>query len=120
MADAKHFLDFLEGGVRMFFDVGLKFFGVEFAPFAPTGFGGEGAGLDGVQIAVNGTPAQSKPPGGLGLGATRLDEFHDSLPQVQRISFHARKPITLCPNINVKCYKHRIFGIGTRFCQFHG
>jgi hypothetical protein len=56
MADAKHLLNFLEGGVGMFFDVRLKFFGVKLAPFAPTGFGGEGAGLDGTQIPVNRTP----------------------------------------------------------------
>lgn len=57
MADAKHLLNFFEGGIGMFFDVGLKLVGVELAPFPPTGFRGEGAGLDGVQIPVNGTPA---------------------------------------------------------------
>jgi hypothetical protein len=80
MTDAKHSLDFLECGVRMFFDVGLKFFGVQLAPFSPTGFRGEGAGLDGVQIPVNRTPPQGKAPGGLGFGATRLDEFHHPFP----------------------------------------
>lgn len=39
MAYAKHGLEFLQRGVRMFFDVRLKFIGVELAPFAPTGFG---------------------------------------------------------------------------------
>jgi len=104
VADAKHLLDFLERGVRMFFDVRLKFFGVELAPFSPAGFRGERAGLDGVEIPVNGTPAQVEAPGGLGFGAAGLDEFHHPFPQVQRISFHARKPATLCPNVNVKYY----------------
>jgi hypothetical protein len=36
-----------------------------------------------------------------------LDEVHHPFPQVQRISFHALKPVTLCPNVNMKCYsKH--------------
>jgi hypothetical protein len=33
-----------------------------------------------------------------------LDELHHPLPQIQRISFHARKPIFLCPNVNMNCY----------------
>ncbi len=69
MADVKAGLEFLERGVRMFFDVGLKFFWVELAPFAPTGFRGEGAGLDGLQIPINRTPSQLEPPGGFDLGA---------------------------------------------------
>jgi len=89
MTDGEHFLDFLERGVGMFFDVRLKFLRIELAPGSPTGFRGEGAGLDGVQIAVNGTPTQSKAPGGLGFGTARLDEFHHPLPQVQPIGFHA-------------------------------
>ena len=104
MADAKDGLEFPEGGVGMLFDVRLKFLGVEFAPFSPTGFRGEGAGLDGGQIPVNGTPRQVETPGRLDFGAAVLDEFHHPFPQVQRISFHARKPATLCPNVNVKCY----------------
>lgn len=70
MTDAKHGLDFLERGVGMFFDMGLKLFGVQLAPFSPTGFGGEGAGLDGFQIPVNRTAPQPKTPDGLGFGAT--------------------------------------------------
>ena len=82
MADAKHFLDFLEGRVGMFADVRLEFFGVELAPFSPTGLGSEGAGLNGRQIAVNRTSTQGKAPRGLNLGTTRLDEFDDPFPQI--------------------------------------
>jgi hypothetical protein len=80
MTDAKYLLDFLEGRVGMFADVRLEFFGVELAPFPPTGFRGQGAGLDGREIAVNRTPGQGKAPGGLDLGATRHDEFDDPFP----------------------------------------
>jgi hypothetical protein len=104
MADAKHLLEFLEGGVGMLADMRLKLLGVQLAPVAPTLLRGEGTGLGGGQIPVNGTPRQGEAPGGLGLGAARLDELDHPFPQVQRIGFHARKPITLCPNVNVKCY----------------
>ena len=40
MADAEGFLEFLEGGVRMLFDVDLKFLRVKFAPVAPVLFRG--------------------------------------------------------------------------------
>ena len=111
MADAENPLEFLEGGVGMFFDVNLQFLRVEFAPMTPAGFGGECPRLHGVQIAVNGAPTEIKAPGSLGFGAAQLDEFHHPFPQVQRISFHTRKPITLCPNVNMKCY------IICGFCQ---
>ena len=104
MADAENPLEFLEGGVGMFFDVNRQLLRVEFAPMTPAGFGGECPRLHGVQIAVNGAPTQFKAPGSLGFGAAQLDEFHHPFPQVQRISFQARKPITLCPNVNMKCY----------------
>ena len=104
MADAKHFLEFFEGGVGMFFDVNLEFLRVELAPMTPAGFGGQRPRLHGVQIAVNGAPTELKAPGCLGFGAARLDEFHHPFPQVQCISFHAHKPITPCPNVNMKCY----------------
>ena len=104
MADAKHLLEFLEGGIGMLFDLGLEFLRVEFAPVSPACFRGQRAGLGGRQIPINGTPGQVKPPGGLGFGAARLDEVHHPFPQVQRISFHALKPITLCPNVYMKCY----------------
>ncbi len=109
MADAEGLLEFLEGGVGMFFDVNLELLRVEFAPVSPTGFGGQRPRFHGVQIAVNAAPSQFKAAGGLGLGAARLDEFHHPFPQVQRIGFHARKPITLCPNVNMKCYSVQTF-----------
>ena len=108
MADAKHLLEFLEGGIGMLFDLGLEFLRVEFAPVSPAGFRGQRAGFGGVQIPINGTPGQVEPPGGLGFGAARFDEVHHPFPQVQRICFHALKPITLCPNVNVKCYSEII------------
>ena len=80
MADAKDLLEFLEGGVGMFFDVRLEFLGVELAPMAPTLFRGQRAFLGGEQIPINGTPSQSEPPGGLGFGAARLDVFHHPFP----------------------------------------
>ena len=80
MADAKGLLEFLEGGIRMLFDMDLKFLRVEFAPVAPTLFRGQRPRLHGVQIAVNGAPAQTKAPGGLDLGAARLNEFHHPFP----------------------------------------
>ena len=104
MADTKHRLDFLEGGVRMFFDVGLELGGVELAPFAPTLFRGERAGFGRRQIAVNRAPPQIKPPGRLGLGATRVKEFDHPFPQVQRICLHAPKLIRLCANVYMNCY----------------
>ena len=106
MADAKDLLEFLEGGVGMLFDVRLEFLRVEFAPLPPTGFGGQRPRLPGGQVAVNGASAEVKASGCLGFGAARLDEFHNSFPQVQCISFHAYKPIILCTNINMKCYTH--------------
>jgi hypothetical protein len=104
MADAKHVLDFLEGGVGMFFNVSLKFLRIEFAPMTPALFWGQRAFLGGDQIPVNGTSGQRIPSGGLGLGAAALNEFHHPFPQVQCISFHVRKPVMLCPNVNMKCY----------------
>ena len=106
IADAKHLLEFLEGGIGMLFDLDLEFLRVEFAPVSPACFRSQRAGFGGVQIPINGTPGQVKPPGGLGFGAARLDEVHHPFPQVKRISFHALKPITLCPNVNMKCYSH--------------
>lgn len=80
MTDAENRLEFLEGGVRMFFDVRPEFFGVELAPMSPTRFRGQRALLRGIQIPVNGTPCHIKPPGGFRFGATRLDELHHPFP----------------------------------------
>jgi hypothetical protein len=104
VADPKHGLEFLEGGVGMLCNAGLEFFGVELAPMAPALFGGQRSGLRGIQIPINGTPRQIKTPGGLGFGTTALNEFHHPFPQVHCISFHAHQPITLCPNVNMNCY----------------
>ncbi len=104
MADAKGLLEFLEGGVGMLFDVNLEFLRVEFAPMSPAGFGGQRPRFHGLQITVNGTTTEIKAPGGLDFGASRLDEVHHPFPQVQCISFHARKPVILCPNVNMKYY----------------
>ncbi len=106
MADAKHLLEFLEGSIGMLFDLGLEFLRVEFAPVSPACFRGQRARFGGLQIPINGTPGQVKPPGGFGFGAARFNEVHHPFPQVQRISFHALKPITLCPNVNMKCYRN--------------
>ena len=111
MADAKGHLEFLEGGVRVFTDVGVEFLRVEFAPVSPALFGGKRAGLCGGQIAIDGAPGQLEAPGGLGFGTTSVDEFDHPFPQVQRICFHARNPITLCVNVNMNCYNTRIGSI---------
>ena len=105
MADAKHGWEFLEGGVGMDFDVSLKFLGVKLAPGSPALFRGERAFLGGRQIAVNRASPQIKPPGGLGLGTARVEEFDRPLSQVQRIGFHGHKPVRLCANVYMKCYK---------------
>jgi hypothetical protein len=39
MADTKDLLDFLEGGIGMFFDMRLELLGVELAPMPPALFG---------------------------------------------------------------------------------
>jgi hypothetical protein len=104
MADAEGFLEFLEGGVGVLFDVRLEFFGVELAPMSPAPFGGQRAFLGGGEIPINGTPGQIKTADRLGFGATALNEFHHPFAQVQRIGFHPHKPTNLCPNVNMKCY----------------
>lgn len=104
VADAKGLLEFLEGGIGMVTDVGVEFLRVEFAPVAPALLWSQRPGLLGVQITVNRASPQFKTPGGLGFGTPFLDEFDHPFPQVQCISFHALKPITLCTNVNMKCY----------------
>ena len=89
MADVKDGLEFFERGIGMLFNVRLKFLGIERAPLAPAGFRGERSVFGGGQIAVNRAPPQIKPPGSLGFGTTRVEEFDHPLPQVQRIRFHA-------------------------------
>jgi len=89
MADAKDLLEFLERGVGMFLDVGVKFGGVEFAPGTPARFGGQGVGLEGGEVAVNGAAGDAEAAGGFGLGAAGLEKLHHPFPQIQRVSFHA-------------------------------
>jgi len=122
MADAEHGLQFFERGVRMFFNVCRKFFGVELAPSSPTGFRRQRILFGGGQIPVNGTPGQRKTPGGLGLGAAALNEFHHPLSQVQRIGFHARELISLCPIVYMKCYSRQAEknSLGTNPPNNHG
>jgi hypothetical protein len=104
MADAEHGLEFLERGIRMFFDVDTEFLRVKLAPGSPARFWRQRTLSGGFQIPTNGTPGQIKPPGGLDFGAAALNEFDHPFPQIQRISFHARKLISLCPNVIMKCY----------------
>lgn len=80
MADAKRLLEFLEGGVGMLLDVLLELLRVELAPMSPALFRGQRAFSGGDQIPINGTPSQIEPPGGLGFGAARLNEFHHPFP----------------------------------------
>ena len=104
MADAKDGLEFFERGVGVFFDMGAEFFRVELAPGAPARFWRQCALLSGDQIPVNRAPGEVKPPGGLGFGTATRNEFYHPFPQVQRMGFHARELISLCPNVNVQCY----------------
>jgi len=104
VADAKHGLEFFEGGGGVFFDVGAKLFRVELAPFAPTLFRSERAGLSGRQIPVNRAPPQVKTASRLDLGTAAFEEFDHPLPQVQPISLHAPKLIRLCANVYMNCY----------------
>ena len=91
MADPKHLLEFLEGGVGMLFNMGVEFFGVQLAPVSPALFRGQRAFLGGGQIAVNGASTQIETARGLDFGTTRVEEFHHPFPQVQSIGFHAHE-----------------------------
>ena len=104
MADTEYLLQFFEGGIGVLFNMGAEFLRVELPPGAPTRFRWQGAFWGRDQIPVNRTPGQSKMPGSCDFGTAALNEFHHPLPQVQRIGFHARKPISLCPNVNRNCY----------------
>jgi len=80
MAHAEHLLEFFERRIGMLFDMGTEFFRVELAPGAPARFRWQGSFLGGGQIAINGTAGEVKPPGGFGLGAAVLNEFHNPFP----------------------------------------
>jgi len=103
MADAKDRLEFLEGGVGMFFDVGLKALRVKLPPMSPAGFRGQHPGSRGRQIAVDGAPPNRKPAGGFGLAAALIDELDHPLPQIQTIGFHAHDLTILCAYVNMIC-----------------
>lgn len=80
MADGHGGGEFLERGIRMFFDVGRKLLGIKRAPFPPARFRGERAGLGGGQIAINRAPPHRKAAGRLDLGATALKKLHHPFP----------------------------------------
>jgi len=107
MTDPKDPLEFLQGGVGALLDVRLEFLGIEFAPVSPTLLGRQRAALRGGQIAIDRASAQVEAPGRLHFGAAVVDKFDHPFPQVERIGFHARKPIRLCANVNMKCYSAR-------------
>ena len=88
MADLKDGGEFLERGVGMRLNVRRKFLGIQRAPLAPAGFGGERPRLGGGQITIDRAPPQIKAAGRLNLGTASLKKFHDPLPQIQRIGFH--------------------------------
>jgi len=104
MADAKDRLEFLEGGIGLFFDVGLESLRVKFPPMPPAGFRSQRLVLRRRQIAVNRAPPDRKPAGGFDFGAAVIDEFHHPFTQIKAIGFHAREPIRLCANVNMNCY----------------
>lgn len=80
MADVKNGGEFLKRGLRMSFDVGRKFLGIERAPLAPAGLGGERARFGGGQIAIDRAPPQRKAAGRLDLGAAGRKKLHHPFP----------------------------------------
>lgn len=82
MADAKDGFEFFERGGGVGLDMGLELLGIEFAPFPPTRFRGQGVRLGGGQIAVHRAPPQVKAPRRLGLGTPGLNKFDDPFSQV--------------------------------------
>jgi hypothetical protein len=97
MADAKDPLQFLQRGVRLVADVGLKFGRIKLAPVAPTGLGGQGVRFGGGQVAIDGALAQPKNSGGLGPRAASGHKLHHPLAQIQRVGFHAHRLSFILP-----------------------
>ena len=97
MADAKDPLQFLQRGVGMLADLGLKLGRVEFAPAAPTGLGGQGVRFGSGQVAIDGALAQPKKLGGLGPRAAPGHKLHHPLAQIQRVGFHAHSLPLILP-----------------------
>lgn len=89
MADTKGRLQFLERGGGLFANVRLKFGRIKLAPDTPAGFGGQGVGFGGGEVAIDRAWGDTKAPGSLGFGAAGLDILHHPFPQIQRIGFHA-------------------------------
>ena len=96
MADAKDGGEFLERGVRLLADVGLKFLGIELAPGSPGRFRGERPRGGGGQIAVDRAPPHGKAARRLGLGTAGLNKLDDPFASIQRVSFH---PQSLSPSV---------------------
>lgn len=89
MADAKDLLQFLERGVGMSLDVGMKLVRIELAPMSPARFRSQRPRLGGGYITIDGAPPHGKAPGGLDFGPASVDEPHHPFPQIQCIGFHA-------------------------------
>ena len=97
MADAKDPLQFLQRGVRLVADVGLKFGRIKLAPVAPTGLGCQGVRFGRGQVAINRALAQPKNTGGLGPRAAPGNKLHHPLAQIQRVGFHAHRLSFILP-----------------------
>jgi hypothetical protein len=87
----------MQGGVGLLADMGGEFGGVELAPAAPTGLGGQRVRLGGGEVAVNRAEAQRETLGGLGTRAPVLDKLHHALTQIQRVGFHAHTLPAILP-----------------------
>ena len=88
MADTQGGLEFVQGSVGTLANLGGELDGVELAPTAPSGLGGECAGFRGGQVTIDAALAHRKPAGGFGSGAAALDKLHHPFTQIQRVSFH--------------------------------
>ena len=77
MTDGKVGGEFLERGVRLLADVGLKFLGIKLAPFPPTRFRGERPRLGGGQIAIDRAAAEVEAARRLGLGTAGVKKLDD-------------------------------------------
>jgi hypothetical protein len=80
MADAKDRLQFLQRGVGVVADMGLKLGRIQLAPVTPAGLGRQGVGFGGGQVAIDGALAQPKNPGGLSPRAAPGNKLHHPLP----------------------------------------
>lgn len=77
MADGQAGGEFLKRGVGLLFYLGRQFLRIELAPFSPTGFGRQRAGLGGGEIAIDAAPRQIEVLGRRHLGATSLHKLDD-------------------------------------------